>query len=57
MFTEDITAIVLDTGSLQFKSGYSGEDTPRIVMNSYYGQQDKVEEKNGDAMEQEEVKN
>ena len=57
MFTEDITAIVLDTGSLQFKSGYSGEDTPRVVMNSYYGQQDKVEEKNGDAMEQEEVKN
>jgi len=34
MFTEDITAIVVDPGSLTIRAGYSGEDTPRMVMPS-----------------------
>lgn len=34
MFTEDITAIVVDIGSLTARAGYSGEDTPRVVMSS-----------------------
>jgi len=32
MFTEDITAIVVDLGSQLVRAGYSGEDTPRIVV-------------------------
>jgi actin-related protein len=31
MFTEDITAIVMDLGSLTIRTGYSGEDTPKFV--------------------------
>lgn len=38
MFTEDITAIVIDPGSLSIRAGYSGEDTPRLVMSSQVGQ-------------------
>lgn len=34
MFTEDITAIVVDPGSLNLRAGYSGEDNPRIVSPS-----------------------
>ena len=37
MFTEDITSIVIDPGSLYFKSGYSGEDTPRVLCSSKFG--------------------
>ena len=37
MFTEDITAIVIDVGSLTVRAGYSGEDTPKIVMPSQWG--------------------
>jgi len=37
MFTEDITAIVIDTGSLSIRSGYSGEDTPHFVNSSLIG--------------------
>ena len=37
MFTEDITAIVIDVGSLTVRAGYSGEDTPKIVMPSQLG--------------------
>jgi|NOAtaT_7_FD_contig_31_1188022_length_322_multi_1_in_0_out_0_1 hypothetical protein len=34
MFTEDITAIVVDAGGFNLKSGYSGEDTPRLLYPS-----------------------
>lgn len=37
MFTEDITAIVVDPGSLTIRAGYSGEGTPRLVMSSQVG--------------------
>lgn len=38
MFTEDITSIVIDPGSLNVRSGYSGEDNPRMVCTSYVGE-------------------
>jgi len=37
MLTEDITSVVVDIGSLNARAGYSGEDTPRIVMSSRVG--------------------
>lgn len=37
MFTEDITAIVVDPGSLTLRAGYSGEDAPRYVLPSQVG--------------------
>ena len=37
MFTEEITSIVLDVGSLQLRGGYSGEDTPRVQIPSQVG--------------------
>ena len=37
MFTEDITAIIIDPGSTTIRSGYSGEDTPHFINSSFYG--------------------
>ena len=37
MFTEDITAIVLDPGHLTTRAGYSGEDTPKYWQTSFVG--------------------
>ncbi|EAR89738.2 actin (macronuclear) [Tetrahymena thermophila SB210] len=42
MFTEDITAIVVDPGSLSIRAGYSGEDTPRLVMPSQVGVREEI---------------
>lgn len=42
MFTEDITAIVVDPGSLSIRAGYSGEDAPRLVMPSQVGRREEV---------------
>ena len=46
MFTEDITSIVLDMGSLTLRGGYSGEDTPRLVMSSQVGMIESLEDSN-----------
>jgi len=34
---DDISAIVVDAGSCSTRAGWAGEDTPRVVIPSYYG--------------------
>jgi actin-related protein len=40
MYSQDLSAVVLDVGSLSVKVGYAGEDTPRHVLPSYVGSLD-----------------
>ena len=35
--TDEISALVLDPGSLSMRAGFAGEDTPKSVVSSYYG--------------------
>ncbi|KRX08954.1 hypothetical protein PPERSA_08157 [Pseudocohnilembus persalinus] len=55
MFTEDITAIVVDPGSLNLRAGYSGEDNPRIVSPSQVGIREIIEQVENSEI-QEEIK-
>lgn len=38
MFTEEVTTVIMDPGSLSFRAGYSGEETPRTVCPSNVGE-------------------
>lgn len=56
MFTEDITAIVVDPGSLSMRAGYSGEENPRIVCPSQIAIREQIETLENSEMNEERKK-
>lgn len=37
MYSQDLSVVVLDVGSLTTRAGWAGEDTPKFVCPSYVG--------------------